>query len=258
MNADIRLKGAPNFRDLGGYLTASGRRVRRGQLFRSDGLDLLTTEDYATLHALGIRLVCDLRSDLERSQKPTQWPQHLLPTTLVMDVNADMRAGNSGLNDMLRADPSPSGALAMMMHIYRFVPDALTKHLGKFFRAVTEDGHLPLILHCSAGKDRTGVLSAILLLALGVSRETVVADYMKTNEYRDVQKLEKKIFELMEPILGGPPPHETVEIMAGVQAAYLEAALDAIDSRHDSIESYLESAGVTKTQVAEFHSRMLE
>lgn len=258
MNADIRLKGAPNFRDLGGYATADGRHVKRGLLFRSEGLNTLTTEDYAALHDLGIRLVCDLRSDLERSLKPTVWPEHMLPTTLIMDVNADIRAGDGGLYDMLRSDPTERGALALILHIYKWVPDALSRHLAKFFNAIAEDNGLPLILHCTAGKDRTGVLSAVLLLALGVPRETVVVDYMKTNEYRDAVKLEKKVHDLMEPILGGPPSREIVEMMAGVHPTYLEASLTTIDSNYDSLNAYLESAGVSQAVLAKLRERLLD
>ena len=258
MNAELRLKGAPNFRDLGGYLTTDGRRVRRGKLFRSEGLNQLEAEDYAALNDLGIRLICDLRSDFERERKPTVWPSYLLPKTLVMDVNADLRAGKSDLWGMLREDPTERGVLALMMHVYRFVPEALGKHLGNFFNAVTDEEQLPLILHCSAGKDRTGVLSAVLLTALGVPRETVIADYMKTNEYRDAVKLKKKVIELMLPILGTAPPDDVVEIMAGVHADYLNASFDAIDTQYGSIERYLESAGVDKAQAAKFSALMLE
>jgi protein-tyrosine phosphatase len=258
MTVEIRLKGAPNFRDLGGYSTTDGRRVRRGKLYRSEGLHQLTTDDYVVLRDLGIRLICDLRSDYERARKPTVWPEHMLPETLVMDVNADIRAGNADLYDMLRNDPTEHGARAMMMHVYRFVPDALLKHLGNFFNSITENGHLPLILHCSAGKDRTGVLSAILLLALGVPRDTVIADYMKTNEYRDVEKLKAKVMELMEEILGSSPAPEMIELMAGVEPVYLEAALDTINTRYNTVSDYLLAAGVSAVQLNDFRARMIE
>ena len=258
MNAEIRLKGAPNFRDLGGYATADGRHVIRGKLFRSEGLHQLQKEDYAALHDLGIRLICDLRSDFEREKKPTVWPAHMLPTTLVMDVNADLRANNSDLYDMLRADPTERGVQKLFDHVYRFVPEALTKHLSKFFNAITEDGHLPLILHCSAGKDRTGVLSAILLMALGVPRETVVHDYMKTNEYRDAAQLKAKVHELMEPILGAPPSAAMVDMMAGVEELYIETSLEEIETSYGSVNDYLLAAGVSKSQLEKFRTLMLE
>ena len=256
--AELRLKGAPNFRDLGGYTTSDGRKVKSGRVFRSEGLNQLATEDYAALHELGIQLICDLRSDYERASKPTMWPQHLMPRTLVMDVNADLRAGKSDLWEMLRTDPTERGVLAMMMHVYKFVPDALGKHLGKFFKAVVDEEQLPLILHCSAGKDRTGVLSAVLLMTLGVPRETAVADYMKTHEYRDAVKLKKKVVELMLPILGTAPPEDVVEIMAGVHPDYLNASFNTIDTQYGSITRYMESAGVTSAQIDKFRSMMLE
>ena len=92
MNAELRLQGAPNFRDLGGYVNADGKRVKHRLLYRSEGLHQLTAEDHAVLHDLGLKLICDLRSDFEREKKPTVWPEHMLPETLIMDVNADIRA----------------------------------------------------------------------------------------------------------------------------------------------------------------------
>ncbi len=258
MTAELRLQGAPNFRDLGGYVNADGLRVKRRLLYRSEGLHQLTEEDHAVLHDLGLKLICDLRSDFERAKKPTVWPEHMLPRTLVMDVNADIRAENADLYGMLRKDPTEHGARAMMMYVYRFVPEALTRHLGKFFDAVSVDGNLPLILHCSAGKDRTGVLSAILLMTLGVSRETVVADYMKTQVYRDAVKLKAKVLELMEPIIGTTPSPEMIEVMAGVEPVYIDTAIEAIEDQFDSLDAYLISAGVRQEQIAAFRSRMLE
>ena len=258
MTSEIRLKGAPNFRDLGGYHNADGKLVKRRQLYRSEGLHQLTTEDHQVLHDLGVKLICDLRSDYERAKKPTVWPAHMLPKTLIMDVNADIRAENADLYGMLRKDPTENGAHAMMMYVYRYVPEALTKHLGKFFNAVTADGHLPLILHCSAGKDRTGVLSAILLMTLGVPRKTVVDDYMKTHEYRDAVKLKAKVVELMEPIIGKTPSPEMVELMAGVEPIYIDTAIDAIMDQYKTMDAYLHSAGVSSQQIEHFRSHMLE
>ncbi len=258
LNADIRLEGAPNFRDIGGYLTTAGQYVRCGRIFRSDALNHLTEQDYAVLSEIGVRLVCDLRSDLERTLKPTLWPPYLLPMTWAIDVNVDLRAGNSQLINMLRKDPNERGAIAMMSHVYRSVPDALVRHLGKLFTAITQDECLPLILHCSVGKDRTGVMSAILLLALGVPRDTVIADYLKTNEYQNVMNLEKRIVEFLEPILDVPPRREIVDVMIGARQIYLDIALDTIESGYGSVESYLETAGVDKAQLKKFRSCMLE
>ena len=218
----------------------------------------LTTEDYKALHDLGICLICDLRSDYEREKKPTTWPAHMLPTTLIMDVNADLRANNSEMYDMLRADPTERGVQTLFAHVYSMVPEALTKHLSKFFNAITEDEKLPLILHCSAGKDRTGVLSAVLLLALGVSREVVVADYMKTNDYRDAAQLKAKIYELMVPELKEPPSDAMVEMMAGVETKYIETTIDSIESRYGKVKDYLLAAGVGELQLAKFRALMLE
>lgn len=258
MTTSIRLKGAPNFRDFGGCATADGRRVRRGKLFRSEALHQLTTDDHALLNGLGIRLVCDLRSDLERSRKPTAWPAQQLPTLLVMDVNVDLRIESCELSDLLRADPTEHGALKMMLHAYRFIPDALAKHLGSFFTTVAADGMTPLLLHCSAGKDRTGVLAALILLLLGVPRESVLADYLKTGQHHGIARFEADLALQLETVLGQTPAPEMVKVIAGVRGIYLDSAIEEVTARYGSIESYFAGAGVDREQVREFRSRLIE
>ncbi|MFA7278845.1 MAG: tyrosine-protein phosphatase [Sterolibacterium sp.] len=262
MNTPVRLKGAPNFRDFGGHATTDGRRVKRSKLFRSEALHALPQEDHALLAELDIRLVCDLRSDLERSRRPAHWPVPLAPTLLHMEVNVDLRAESCELSDMLRADPSAHGAHRMMLHAYRYIPDGLLRHLGKFFEAATsaEPAAEPVavLLHCSAGKDRTGVFAALLLLLLGVKRESVLADYLATNQCDIIDRLEAALGQLLETVLGQTPAPEVVKLVAGVREIYLETALDAISARYGSIEDYLACAGVNREQIQKFRSRLIE
>lgn len=258
MNLPLRLKGARNFRDFGGQVTRDGRRVKRHRLFRSEALNQLTYEDYSLLGELGIGLVCDLRSDLERSHKPTSWPLHVLPKTLVMDVDVDLRVESCALSDALRADPSERGALAMMLQAYRFIPVALTRHLSNLFTALAAEEQAPLIVHCSAGKDRTGVLSALLLLLLGVPRQQVLADYLQTNQQIDSVKLESDLARQLELVTGRTPSPEMVKVIAGVREIYLETAIDSIESRHGTVEAYFSAAGVAREQIQAFRHGLIE
>ena len=255
---ETRLEGAPNFRDLGGYPTVDGRKVRRGRVFRSDGLHALSERDFDDLSRLGLRLVCDLRSEYERKRKPTVWPQRFVPETVLMEVNADPRANHSGLLEMLQQDSSAQGATAMMSCVYRIVPGMLAQYIPSLFSALISDHQLPLVFHCSAGKDRTGILSAIILLALGVPREVVIEDYLKTARYQSRSKILHRANEFLEPIYApASPPQEVASIIIGVERHFLEKALVTMGERDGRIDDYLRSAGVTQEQIERMRDRLL-
>lgn len=257
--SEFRLEGAPNFRDLGGYATADGRKVRYGRMFRSDGLHALTEQDFDDLSRLGLRLVCDLRSEHERRKKPTVWPQRFVPQTVLMEVNADLRANNAGLLQILRQSPSPEGAAEMMASVYRLVPGMLAQYVATLFSALASEQQMPLVFHCSAGKDRTGILSAIILLALGVPRAAVLEDYLKTARYQNRSKLQLHLDEFLGPIFApAKPPQEVVSILIGVESRYLEDALAAMGESDGRIDDYLHGAGVSREQIEAMRERLLE
>lgn len=256
-HAEMRLHGAPNFRDFGGCRTADGRRVRRAQLFRSEALSELNARDHVQLAALGIRLVCDLRSAPERLHRPTRWPA-ASPDILLMEIDADLRTGDAGLLDILRADPTAHGAGRMMMQVYQMIPVALHGQLhGLFGRLANGDG-APLLMHCTAGKDRTGVLAAIILLALGVAREDVVADYLLTEQLRDQLRFEAKVADVMAHMLGAAPQAEAVTALAAVKVCYLDAAFQRIEEQHGSLERYLAAAGIDTAMLDMVRAHLLE
>lgn len=255
---ETRLQGAPNFRDIGGYRTANGRKVRTLRVFRSDGLHALTPSDFDALAGIGLRQVCDLRSEKERTKEPTVWPQHFVPKTVVMEVNTDVRAGGDSLY-CLRKDPTERGAIELMLNAYRTVPGVLAKYIDTLFSSISNERDSPLVFHCSAGKDRTGMLSAIILLALGVPRETIYEDYLKTERYQDLSKRRASISDYLSSIYGtDPPPEDVLSALAGVREAYLDAALAAMGEHRGSIDDYLRGAGITESRIEQLRASLLE
>lgn len=258
LSAAIRLEGALNFRDFGGYKTLDGSVVCRGKLFRSDSLSALTARDFERLAALDLRLVCDLRSLLELEHKPTQWPEGFRPEILHMDISADLRSGDGKIIDILRRDQTERGAVAMMLQSYRMIPRAAQRHLRDLFLRLASDNVLPLMIHCSAGKDRTGVLAALIQLVLEVSQEDVFADYLLTERYRDGETFEATVAEVIALSLGTTPPREVVKAVADVRESYLEAALLTIDEDYGSLENYLATAGIDPVLLAKVRERLLD
>ena len=174
----VPLEGCSNLRDLGGYRAADGRRVRMGRVFRSGSLAHLTDADLARFRTLGIRTVCDLRGVRESERAPSRLPQTDPPD--IVPLSIEPRVGAS-LRDMLRREEvTGEDTYALLRAAYAaYAGEHLPRYRALF--ALLLDGRLPLLFHCSAGKDRTGFGAALLLTALGVPLETVVADYLATN-----------------------------------------------------------------------------
>ncbi|MCX7170209.1 MAG: tyrosine-protein phosphatase, partial [Proteobacteria bacterium] len=128
---------------------------------------------------------------------------------------------------------------------------------SRYFEVLAEQDRAVLI-HCAAGKDRTGVLAALILLLLGVPRESVLADYLKTSQQRGTAQLEADLALQLEAVLGQTPVPEMVKVIAGVREIYLDSAIEAVTARHGSVESYFVGAGVGREQVREFRSRLIE
>jgi protein-tyrosine phosphatase len=234
----LPLDGAKNFRDLGGYRSAEGQYVRWGLVYRSGYLADLTRQDYEYLSGLGIRLVCDVRADGERMRSPTNWvggPEFL---SVPIGPNRDGTITAEDLKRRVTAANDPNKVLAA----YDFaIKDA--EQYGKIVHRIVA-GDLPAVEHCTSGKDRTGVFSAILLTALGVPREAVVQDYLLTEHYllapdsfESTRAQLQKIFGLAEPL-----DDASVKAIIALRPQTLEATFDNINKTYGSFDAYLHDA----------------
>ena len=230
-----------NFRQLGGYRTKDGRQVRFGLLYRSGALAdaVHTPHDKALLQSLGLRVVCDFRSASERSYKPD--PE--LPGVIRQDIAAIRDSGGRDVNfDIASFFTMTADQLAQVLHqvqsSYASLPFDNPAYQGMF--AYLLNGKAPLLFHCTAGKDRTGVAAALLLLALGVPRKGVVEDYLLTNPCRAATRaaLREKFSAHFD--TADPRRERIVEVFTGVSAENLQLALDAIDRAYPTFEAYLQ------------------
>lgn len=249
---------AENFRELGGWPAADGRRVKRGLFWRSGALcQIASEEDRKRFEALGIRVVCDLRSGVERARKPD--PE--FAGVRRHDIGAIRDAGGGELpidaNNSLQLDADGLRALSQEMEaIYSALPFHNPAY-REIFREMLA-GELPLLFHCSAGKDRTGVPAALILLALGASRETVMADFLATNDCRpgavreclEVYRSELEREPELRPIL---------ESVSGVRPESMQAVFDAIDRRYACMEDFFAAEyGMGPEQLRLLRDRCLE
>jgi protein-tyrosine phosphatase len=224
----VPLEGGSNFRDLGGYRTAHGRIVRRGAVFRSAHLGTLSDADRAAFAKLGMRTVVDLRGVNEAAETP-----HRIEGTGARIVGAHIEPGIGEKIRLSIADGTATPFL-MMQYLsdhYRDYPRRCAPGFRTLFATLSDGRHRPLVFHCTAGKDRTGFASALLLTLLGVPWDTVVEDYLRTNELW----------------IGhvGRYPELDIDTRAAIIEArrpYLEAAFEVLHADFGSAEAFAEKA----------------
>jgi protein-tyrosine phosphatase len=236
----LPLVGGCNFRDCGGYETADGARVRWGRLYRSGLLARLSAAAAAQVQALGIRAVCDLRRTTERALHPN-------PSfgAEVHRFEWDSEQESSPIRDQAFANSTDAAAVqAAMLTMYERLPFGLQPRLAGVFAALDHAAPGAAIVHCTAGKDRTGVAVALVLESLGVRRDEVVEDYTLTNTAVDLrsQLLGRDgsgagLAATAEPILALSAMAQ--EAMLAARPEYILASLNAIDARHGSVRQYL-------------------
>lgn len=243
-----------NFRDIGGLPTRDGAIVRPGIIYRSEGPASFKPVHHAELAALDIRLVCDLRSDGERAKDPNDWAN--AARLLNLDVTADLRAKTNSGWDALKTDQSEAAVRTVLMGNYASIPAAIRPYLRHLIAAIVE-GQTPVLIHCTADKDRTGVLIGLLLKALGVSDDAIVSDYERSDVFSRNLRIRGNVEEQVEAAFGFRPSQALIDAMIGVDAAFLNAAFDATVAEWGHIERYFAAADIDAGLLARFRETML-
>lgn len=226
----VPFEGITNFRDLGGYATVDGGRTRWGLVFRADALHGLSTEDLRLYEHLRLRTVFDLRSDVERDERPNPFPSRSL-TVISRPADAD---GSSTAMPTATWATATDGA-RILHEIYVGLIEHAAEQIGELLHCLTEVDGLPAVFHCHAGKDRTGIVAALLLEVLGVDRDAILDDYELTARYRLRTHQERTYERLLE---SGISPEAAAGVLTTPRWA-MEQALDELDRRHGGIVDYL-------------------
>jgi len=220
-----------NLRDFGGLKSVDGREVRRRTLYRSASLSELAPEHIAAVRHLNIRSVIDLRHNSERETHPTPWQEMGCRAYWCRDY--EPAGGRGGLNDLLASEGLTSTAARdLMLRVYPDLTYSSVDALKRLFRTILADEG-PLLIHCTSGKDRTGIAAALVLSALEVPRGAILADYLATSRFDILASVAYRRDE--------PFPPERVEIIRpifSVDSAYLDQMFDGIIARDGSLEGF--------------------
>ncbi|MEO0463486.1 MAG: tyrosine-protein phosphatase [Pseudomonadota bacterium] len=255
----LPLEGGRNFRDLGGYETEDGKTVKWGRVYRSGVMSGLTDGDYEYLSDLGITTVCDFREADERDAEPTDWRAGEIEyMTFAPPADDSERAMFAPLMD---PESTPEDVRQAMAAGY----PGIAEREGAGYTAMFDQlaaGSIPLAFNCSAGKDRAGTAAAMLLTALGVPRETVVADYALSGTYVDYMK---EFVERADEDADGPYaflaklPREKVAPLMESNPIYIESTLDAMAEKHGSVLDYIKvEFDVTDEELTAIRTALLQ
>lgn len=247
----LPLASVVNFRDIGGYLTSDGRRVRWGRVYRAGALDRLSPVEAAYLQNLGVRLVCDLRTSEEIDRRPdqefagmTHWPNPLYED----DSRRALRR--------LIFERRRLGVLLRTAYTQTMIDAAAPIH-GAILSRLTDPANLPFLVHCAIGKDRTGIVIALLLAALGVPEQTIVYDYALSNAaFAAIKELARA---QVQPLgVFGVRVDQLAPILVA-DPEYISAALAHLRLTYGSVETYLtEKAGMTRADLERLRANLLE
>jgi protein-tyrosine phosphatase len=238
----LALAGTYNLRDVGGYPTDDGRRMRWRTLFRSDSLHRLAEPEQATLVGMGLRTVIDLRYERELTESPNVFAA----SSSVRYLNLPLVPGPS--------EARPTAEFSSLEEVYRRIVDTRSAELVSIYTALAVPGALPAVLHCTAGKDRTGVVVALLLRLVGVNAEAIAADYTATEvclagefmvNFRRETEARGIDWQMYEKLLGCPPE-------------FILQLLEYVDDVHGGIDAYLAGAGLAKEQIEALRAALVE
>ncbi|MEM1110916.1 MAG: tyrosine-protein phosphatase [Pseudomonadota bacterium] len=230
----IALDGSPNFRDFGGYKTTDDRTLRWGYLFRSGQLSRLTSRDVDTLAGLGLDLVCDFRREDEQQIEPSRLPGERTPRVVSLPI---VPGSNSAFFEQGERElHGRETMVAFMEEVNRDFVEGQAETYARMFEEILATDEARFLVHCAAGKDRTGFAAALVLLALGVSEQLIMQDYMLTGQFYSP---EREVARLREKYGLEDMAAEAILPMLEVHRGYLQRALDTINQQYGDTRTYL-------------------
>ncbi|SFJ14743.1 tyrosine-protein phosphatase [Thermoflavimicrobium dichotomicum] len=251
--------GLSNFRDIGGLMTHDGRTMKSGVLFRSDELSRLTSNDLEKLKQFNIKVICDLRTPKECKSKPARIPHNegIRIVNVPIHHHETQEVSRLKLFGFLFGKSGGDDFDHFNREYYRRMAFECTAPINEIITLISEEKNLPALIHCNAGRDRTGYISALIQLLVGVPYETVLDDYLLTNRFYE-QRLNKFIRYMRWMTLFQVSPDRMKHILQA-RREFLDEVIDEILKKYGSIEGYLiEACGIDQSCIRNLQQLLLE
>ena len=230
----INLDGAGNFRDLGGYQNKDGFYVKWGKIYRSDKLSSLSSRDFKYLEMLNIHTVCDFRGPEEIKAHPSRFPDYFQPKLVPLPIYDPRRTMRDLLKLLRKSNPKSFSGETYMIEGYQMFTEQFIGQYKLLFDELLRSDEGSVLYHCTGGKDRTGLATALILFLLDVPWETIYKDYLTSNYYRLTEN--KRHIRLGR--LYGIAPAILIPILE-VRKIYLDTALQTILESYGTLENFM-------------------
>jgi len=248
----LPMDGSHNTRELGGYKTTDGKTIKWGKLFRSDKLSDISKTDQAYLQNLGIKKIVDFRSEQEKAEDPNIIPTGISYVEMPISVDGAMR---SKIEAVLKGETDREVQSFLIDANKEFVTNYADVYENFLRGLIDEDA--PTLFHCTAGKDRAGFAAAITLIALGVSKEDVINDYMKTNAF--TQERIEEILDQIELMSLYQSDVEILRPLLGVEQIYIETAFRTAEDKYGSLENFIrDGLNISDEDIQKLRNKFLE
>lgn len=251
-NSSYKIKSVLNFRDIGGVPASNRSRIKKCIIYRSANPDRISRKDAGMLKELGIRTIIDLRAQREVRKKRREIENADI-ISLPLDFEQKTR---EKLMPYLRKKNSETVIADISHDLYLEMLDAAGPALKTILDLLLLPGREPILIHCQAGKDRTGIISALIQLLLGADRQTIVDEYMRSND--ELLPFFKRMLLIRKIMSLGFFPSDTILYAITVRKRNIESVIDRVENHHGGIVSFLSSAGFDKAQIARVKERLIE
>ena len=246
------MKTVHNFRDCGGYATVDGKHFRKGRLYRSGTLDDARPNDLRTLQTYRLRAIVDLRGAHEKKKELPR-----IDGVLRIDVPIALETRTREKVQPLMTQRGAEGeVIDILKQMYRDLADEAWPQAGQLFKILLNADAYPVLIHCRAGKDRTGFMCALVQQAVSVQRSAVFQDYLETNHHFGL--VSPRMERFMKIMSLGKLQIENVRASLSAREEYLQAAFDQIDQNHGGMTAYLAKCGVTEREIEALRGLLVE
>lgn len=254
----IKFDGIYNFRDIGGFITNEGRVMKKGILYRSDELSRLTVKDIDVFNQLKIKLICDLRTDQERKSKPSKFLSE--QPIEVMNISIQDKSQEFTRFEFFKFLVSKSNSInfeTIMKDMYYNMAFVNNSKINEVITLLSKENHLPALIHCTGGKDRTGFISALIQLMVGVPYHNVIEEYLYSNHL--IEPKMKKAEKMIRWMSLFQASSERIKPLLEVRREYLDDIYNEIIKRYGDIETYLcEGCSIKQENLSNLKNILLE